>query len=186
MKRTTTVIGIAALVMLVGALVASTAFTNATVERDTNIDVVDDTSAPISLNDGNSGNAVYLASNGEVKVDFTNPSGSSGVNPNATYELGDVTDANNVSAFNVTNSDSQSHDLKFSYAFDGSDPAGSVENVNFTLYDNSGNKLGSATDGSSVTQTFSSSQTVYVVVTVNSTTLTNSSDLSGTLTIETP
>lgn len=183
MRRKAAVVAMAVVVMLVGTVIASTAFTNATVERDANIDVVADDSAPISLADGNTGNVVYLASNGELTVDFANPAGSSGINPNATYELGDTSAPSTTYAFTVTNEDSQSHDLTFSYALDGGDPAGSVENVNFTVTDSGGNTV-TASETSTGTVTLSSGETAYVVVTVNSTTLTSADDLSGTLTIE--
>jgi len=184
----TLIVGLVSVVVLgLGTAVASSAFTTATIERDATIDVVTDANGPISLQDGNSGDVVVQATSGELTVDFSNPAGSTGVNPDATYTLGDTADAGSSGtyAFSVTNTDSASHDLDFSYAFTGSDPDGGLTNVEFAIFDDTGSSEGTASESGSATVTVPSGETVNVVVTVDSTGLTASDTLSGTLTIAT-
>jgi hypothetical protein len=183
MRQKLAVALLASLVVLVGAALSSTAFTAGAVDRQANVDVVADQNGPLALADGNTGNVVTQKSNGELAIDFTNPSGSSGVNPNATYQLGDPGAASSTYAFTVTNTDSQSHETTFSYALGGTDPDGTVENVNFSVYDDTGAQLTTAAEGATGTTTLASGQTAYVVVEVDTTNLGQSDDLSGTLSI---
>lgn len=183
MSRTLSVALISVVILSLGTAVASTAFTTATVERDATIDIVTDANGPISIQDGNTGDVVYQAANGEITIDFSNPSGSTGVNPDASYTLGDTANGATTYAFSVTNTDASSHDIDFSYAFTGTDPDAGTTNVAFEVFDSGGVSQGTANEGSSATVTVASGATVYVVVTVDSTGLSSGDTLTGTLTI---
>lgn len=183
--RTSTRVGLfTVMVLLLTGLIASSAFTTASLERDTSIDVVSDDAGIIALTDGTSGGVVSVDSSGELSIDFRVGS-AGGVNVNSTYELGDPASPTTVQAFNITNQDSVGHTIGLNYSVasgDGvSDGSPSVE---FQVYDSTGTQVATE-DESSGTGSFSaaSGETFYVVVVVDTTvgSLDQSSDLSGTL-----
>ncbi|WP_336024636.1 hypothetical protein [Halobellus salinisoli] len=176
-------IGILALVLVVAsASFAATAFTTGSVDRQANVNVVNDDTGLIALEDGTSGGLVFQNSTGALEIDFTK-GGAGGVNTAAHYELGDPNNGNTSYAFNITNLDAESHDITLSYS--GSDSEDTDANIQFQVYDSTGTLVDTADEeGNSASLTGVASGGVhYVVIVVDTHGLTNASDLSGTLTV---
>ncbi|WP_435066890.1 hypothetical protein [Haloplanus sp. C73] len=136
----------------------------------------------IALSDGTSGGLV-AQSNGKLTIDFTN-GGAGGVNPDASYQLGDDTDPTNKTAFNVSNLDAETHDLTVSYTgVDGGATGDGTANIQFNIYDDTGTQVGTVSEESTsaTVSSVASGSTLYVVVNVDTTGLTSSTSLSGTL-----
>ena len=172
--------GVTMAVIIVAAALGASAYTSGTVERSSNVNVVSDDAGLIALEDGTSGDLVYMKSSGELGIDFTQ-GGAGGVNPEARYELGNPSDATNQSAFNITNLDAESHDLTVSYtgagAGDGSD------NIQFQIYNSTGSQVALVSEESTSAKLsgVASGNTHYVVLVVDTHGVTNTTDLSGTL-----
>lgn len=168
-----------ALVITASALGAS-AYTSGSVERSSNVNVVNDDTGLIGLADGTSGPLVFQNSSGALEIDFTKGS-ASGVNPEAHYELGNPSDPTNQSAFNITNLGSESHDFTLSYT--GADAGDGDANIQFQVYDGTGTKVETVSEEStSATITGVGSGTAhYVVIVVDTYGVSSSADLSGTL-----
>lgn len=166
--------------LVLTAVMGASAFTSGTVTRSANVNVVNDDAGLIALADGTSGDLVSTNSSGALAIDFT-AGGAGGVNPSATYNLGDPNDPTNKSAFNVTNSDTTSHDLTFTYT--GSDSEDGDDNLQFRIFDSTGAEAGTVSEetGTVTASGVGSGSTLYVVVTVNTHGLTSDTDLSGTL-----
>lgn len=175
---------LAVLLLLATSAIASTAYTTATLERGTSIDVVTDAEGVIALTDGNSGGIVEVdGTTGELSIDFAVGS-ATGVNVNSVYELGDPADPTQR-AFNITNQDSVQHDIELEYDVTSGDGVGDGESsVEFQVYDSSGSQV-AVEDEESGTATFTaaSGETFAVVIVVDTTVgnLDDSDDLSGTL-----
>lgn len=176
---------LAVLLLLATGAIASSAFTTATLERGTSINVVSDDQGVIALTDGNSGDVVQIdGSTGELRIDFAVGS-ASGVNVNSTYDLGDSADPTNSRAFNITNQDGVSHTIELNYTVsDGSGVGDSQSSVQFEVYDAAGTQV-AVEDEESGTASFTaaSGETFAVVVLVDTTMsgVDQNSDLSGTL-----
>lgn len=184
--RTALRVGLLALLLVVAtAAIASTSYTTATLERDTNIDVVSDDQGVIALTDGNSGGVVTVDSSGELSIDFRVGS-ASGVNVDSIYELGDPSNSSER-AFNITNQDSVSHTITLNYTVSSGDGVGDGSpNVEFRVYDASGTQV-AAEDEETGTGSFtaSSGESFAVVVIVDTTVggLDQTSNVSGTLAV---
>jgi len=161
------------------------AFTTGYADRTSTIDVVaDSNNALIGLEDGNTGDIVG-ASGDQLTIDFTNAS-ANGANADAYFELGDNSSGNQTYAFKVTNNDGANHKLTLNYTLDTAD-ADSSANVTFEVFDASNTHLLTASEesvGSTADGAFTSGQTVYVVVKVDTTDLATSDSLSGTLRVK--
>lgn len=169
-------------VLASGLVIGSTAFTTATLDRDASIDVVADGNGIIGLEDGTSGGLVTVT-NDVLTIDFDPSASGYGVNVDATYELGDDGSPTTDMAFNVTNQDTVDHTVQLSYAFDSSDPDDGVANVVYTVYSSSGTLVATVDEDTTDSFTASSGVTYHVVVTVDTTGLSASNDLSGTMTV---
>ena len=184
MKRR--IIIVAVLVLVATGITTASSFTTATLSRDTNIDVVSDSNGVIALIDGNSGAIVAEQSNGELTIDFTNAGSATGVNVESTYELGDPSDPSQR-AFNITNQDSVTHTIALNYTVSSGDGVGDgSSNVEFLVYDSSGTNVASEDEesgGASFSAASGESFAVVVVVDTTVGSLTDSSDLSGTLNV---
>lgn len=177
---------VVALILSTGMIGASS-FTTATLERDTNINVVADDSGVIALIDGDSGDVVKQDSNGELKIDFTVGS-ASGVNVDSIYELGNPDWSSNTDeqAFNISNEDGVDHTITLNYTVASGDGQGdSPDSVTFKVFNSSANNVATATEDADASFTAASGETFATVVIVNTTMsgITNSSDLSGTLNV---
>jgi hypothetical protein len=167
--------------VLVASVLGASAFTSGSVERTSNVNVVNDDTGLLALEDGTSGGLVFQNSSGALEIDFTK-GGAGGANVESHYELGNPSDPTNQTAFNITNNDDESHDIKVSYTGAGG-TADTDDNIKFQVYDSNGDLQGTVSE-ESTSQTFtavSSGSTLYVVMVVDTYGLDNSSDLSGTL-----
>lgn len=179
---------IAALVVAVVAVTATlgaSAYTTGSVSRSSTIDVVSDDQGLIALTDGTSGDIVSTSSGGKLSIDFTK-GGAGGVNPDATYKLGDAATPSTNRAFNISNLDAASHDLTVAYTgVDAGATGDGTPNIQFRIFDSSGTEVATVTEEStSATISGVASGASYaVVVEVDTTGLTNSTSLSGTLTV---
>lgn len=176
-------LGVIALgLVIASAAIGATAYTSGTVERQSNVNVVSDDQGLIALEDGTSGNLVQQNSNGELTIDFTRNS-AAGVNTASHYELGNPSDASNQSAFNITNLDAESHDLTVSYT--GADQGDADANIQFQIYDGSNTQVATVSEEttSATISGVGSGTTHYVVMVVDTHGVSDTSDLSGTLTV---
>lgn len=174
---------VALLVIAVVAAFGATAYTTGSVERQSNVDVVSDDVGLIGLEDGTSGDLVKQNSTGALTVDFTR-SGASGVNTDATFELGDPADPTNATAFNVTNNGGSSVDLTVEYT-GVSESMDADANIEFQVYDSGGTQVATVSEESTsaTINGVASGSTHYVVIVVDTHGLDTTVDLSGTLKI---
>lgn len=172
------------LVVVASLIVGASAFTTGSVERSSSVNVVSDNSGLIGLEDGTSGDLVYMNTSNALAIDFTQGSGS-GVNTAAHFELGNPSDPTNQSAFNITNNDASTHDITVSYTGAGGTSDGD-DNIQFQIYDSTGTQVGTTVSEESTSTTITgaaSGNTYYVVVVVDTYGLDTTSDLSGTLNV---
>ena len=177
-------LGVIALgLVIASAAIGATAYTTGSVDRQSNVNVVSDDQGLIALEDGTSGNLVQQNASGALTIDFTR-NGASGVNTASHYELGDPNNGNVSTAFNITNLDGVSHDLTVSYtgATDGGD---GDANIQFQIYDGSNTKVATVSEEttSATISGVGSGTTHYVVMVVDTHGVSDTSDLSGTLTV---
>lgn len=174
---------VAVAVIAITATLGVSAYTTGSVDRSSNVNVVNDDAGLIGLADGTSGNLIQQNSTGALTIDFTR-GGASGVNTEAHFELGNPSDPTNQSAFNVTNNDAESHDLTIEYT-GATGTSDTDANIQFQVYDNTGTSVGTVSEEStSLTITGApSGATYYVVLVVDTHGLDTTADLSGTLTV---
>lgn len=172
-------------VIAVSAMLGASAYTTGTVSRSATIDVVADDAGLIALSDGTSGDLVTQSSDGTLAIDFTR-GGAGGVNVDASYELGNPSDPVNQTAFNISNLDAESHDLTIEYTgVDAAATGDGTANIQYQVYDSSGTQVAmvSEEDTSKTISSVASGDTLYVVMVIDTTGLTSSTSLSGTLTV---
>jgi hypothetical protein len=169
-------------ILLATVFTGASAFNSFSADRSASLDVVSDSNGVIGLSDGGS-DYVTTNSDGALKIDVTNNGSNSGVNVDATLEIGDPENPSDTYAFSITNNYGQSRTVDLNYALDEGDAAGSSEQVNFTVYDSDGDSVVSVSEDDSGSFEPSSADTYYVVLTVDTNQVTNSADYSGTLTI---
>lgn len=187
--RQQTVIVLALFVAAV-TVTGAASYTQASVDRDANIQVETDSAALVGLSVG--GGITY---DSVQKVDeklVLNLDDGTGVNGNATYHYGaDGTDTardRGNAAFNVTNNDDNSRDFTFSY--DQTSATDGNQNVVFDVYTHNSTSgslesVGTVDEESlTASQTLGSTETLYVFVTVDTANLNSTDDLSGTFTIK--
>lgn len=190
MGRATLAVVLAAVLVLSTVAFGATAFTSATVEREASIDVVADDSGPLQFTSGNTGIS-KVDSNGELTLDVSLLSGSSGINPNSSYTFGNESadGASSVSAsdyvFTINNTDTENHSVDLSYTPDDSNDVG-ANNVVFKVYkmgdgDGTGPIEVVKSDGETYTFEAVSDTTYHVVVHFDTGIDGNSIDNSGTL-----
>lgn len=180
MNRTVlwTVVTVAALLLSM-TVVASSAFTTVSLERQASIDVVSDESGLIALQAHPDSDVVNGTGDGALSIDFDRTDAGVGVNVNSTYTVGSASTPTDTYAFNVTNRDTGPIDVTVDYTLD---TAAAGSSVQFKLYDGAGTLVGTAEPGSPTTQTLTQGETLYVVINVTGG-ADSADDLSGTLTI---
>ena len=180
MRSKFTVLAVA--IIAVSATLGASAYTTGSVSRSANVNVVSDDAGLIALADGTSGDLVWQQSDGTLGIDFTN-GGAGGVNPEAHYELGNPSDPTNQTAFNITNLDAESHSLTVEYTGVAATAVDGTPNIQFRVFDSAGTEVATVTEEatSGTVSDVASGSTLYVVMVVDTTGLTNSTDLSGTL-----
>jgi hypothetical protein len=187
MARITASMLVTGLMLVAAASFGATAFTSATVERQANVDIVNDNAGLLALTDGNSGNLVFQDANGQLAIDFEKGT-ATGANVNATFELGNPADPSSSQAFNITNQDDESHQINVLY--EQVDNGNTDENLNISVYNDKGNIVDSATEEGKIANiNADAGQNFNVVITVDtggggvSTNLENTDDLSGTISV---
>lgn len=177
-------VGVLVVLMIASsAALAASASTTVSMDRSSNVDVVTDSNGLIALESqsGPSTGVVQQNSSGALSIDFARDS-ATGVNPSATFEVGNQSEPVNSYAFNLTNQDATSHDVTLGYtgADQNTDP-----NIEFQVYNSTGSSVGTVDEeGTTVTHTLNSGEEAYVVIYVDTHGLTDAADLSGTLTID--
>ena len=172
-------------VIAISATLGASAYTTGNVSRSASIDVVSDDVGLIALSDGTSGDLVTQASNGKLAIDFTR-GGGGGVNTDASYELGNPSDPVNHTAFNISNLDAETHDLTVEYTgVDAGAVGDGTANIQYQVYDASGTQVATVSEESTsaTISGVSSGSTLYVVMVIDTTGLTTTTSLSGTLTV---
>lgn len=172
--------GITMALIVVAAAFGASAYTSGTVERSSNVNVVNDDQGLLALADGTSGNLVFQNSSGALEIDFTQ-GGAGGANVESHYELGNPSDPTNQSAFNISNLDAESHDITVSYT--GVNDSNADANIEFQIYDDAGAHVVTVDDESTSGSLSgaASGATYYVVIVVDTHGLDDTADLSGTL-----
>lgn len=153
-------------------MTGASAFTSATVARDAQINVQNDDTSVIKLNDGTAQGASVTSGTLTIEGDD-----SEALNREALFRFGDNSSANaaeTTHAFNVTNNDDSAHEFKFDLA--------STPGVTIELYDGS-NGVGAVSNGGSTTTSVASGSTLYAVIIVDTDTTTGINAIDGTLTI---
>jgi hypothetical protein len=179
MARTFKFAALAAALMLSASVVGASAFTSATVERNSNIQVVADSEGVIGLDAGENVDGVSN-DNGKLSIDLTN------LNNKAVFEFGsDGNDGtfsdSDSAAFTITNNAGVQKTLTAEYKL-GSDDGNTADNLVFTVYDSSGSEVGQFTEESGGADLTIGSGNTYSVV-IEADTPNSASDLSGTLSI---
>lgn len=177
----TRILTVAMVVIAISAVVGMSAYTTGNVTRSSNVNVVSDDVGLIGLEDGTSGDLVQQNASGALTVDFSR-AGGTGVNTAAHFELGNPSDANNQSAFNITNNGGTARDLTIAYNNAGG-TSDADANIQFQVYDGTGTQVATVSEEStSATITgVASGTTHYVVIVVDTNGLDSTADLSGTL-----
>lgn len=177
------VVAIAVVAVALTATLGVSAFTTGSLDRSSNVNVVTDDKGLIALSDGTSGDLVKMNSTGSLTIDFTR-GGAGGANTDGHFELGNPSDANNQSAFNITNQDATAHDLTIKYT-GVSESQDTDANIQFQVYDSTGTQVATVSEESTsaTISSVSSGTTHYVVIVVDTYGLDSSVDLSGTLTV---
>lgn len=185
------------LALLVAAVtvVGAASYTQATVDRDADIQVAADNTALVGLavGGGITDNSVKASTDGELLLNLDD---GQGVNGNATFHYGaDGTDTardRSNTALNVTNNDDESRTFTLSYT-QASGGDGTNQNVKFDVYSydsgatNPWSQVGTVTEeGDTLSPSLAAGETLYVFVTVDTTAgdLGSSDDLSGTFSVE--
>jgi hypothetical protein len=170
---------IGAAIAVVATMIGVSGFTTATVERQADIDVTDDTDGLIGLDAGDQ--AQIISTNGKLTIDMSQTR-ATGVNQDATFTFGNSSDPSKT-AFNITNQDGEEQTFGLDFQ-QSDDPVPGRENVNFSVYKSSGDRAFSETDGdgtsSSTGVTLDAGESAYVVITVD-TTGAKGKTLDGTL-----
>jgi hypothetical protein len=186
MRRQLQTILVAGVILIATAAVGASAFTSATVERQTTASVTTDENSLLGLSDGNSGNLVYQdATTGQLVINMTNGT-AGGINTDAPFTLGDTANPASTYAFSVTNNDAEAHQIHVAYALTNDD-SDSSENLKFQIYDSSETLVGTVTEeGGTVAIDADPAETFTVVLSIDTGhgaagTLTSADDLSGTL-----
>ncbi|MFC5365365.1 hypothetical protein [Salinirubrum litoreum] len=179
MTRTTKIAALAVCLLLATSAVSATAFTSITLQRNANIDVVADDTGIVQLSAGSSD--FVTLDNGQLAIDVTN-GGASGTNVNSTLEIGENATSPTTNAFTITNNDESSHSFTLSYGSLNSD-SDTAPNVEFAVFDETGDREASISENSDGTFTMPSGDTFEVVLVVDTTGSATGDDLSGTLTI---
>lgn len=166
--------------VIVAAMFGASAYTSSSVKRAGNMNVVNDDTGLLALDDGTSGNLITQNQTGALNIDFTK-GGATGVNTEAHFEFGNPSDPTNQTAFNITNLDAEPHDITVSYT--GAQIGDSDANVQFQIYDDTGTPVATVSEESTsaTLKSVSSGTTYYVVLVVDTYGVDSSTDFSGTL-----
>ena len=170
-------------VVVVSATLGASAYTTGSLTRSSSVDVVSDTNGLIGLTDGTSGDLVYKDGD-SLAIDFST-SHATGANSNATFTLGNTSAATTSNAFQITNQDDVARDITVSYSTTDSTADDGTDNLQFQIYNSSGTKVTTASEEAAASSiSAASGETFYVVIVVDTNSLTSAADLSGELKVE--
>jgi len=173
------IFGLAALVVLTGAIFGASAFTSAEVVRDSSVNVASDSNGIITLAPGAT-SAVTTDSNGELTIDTSG--NADGLNVGANFTFGDNASPTTDPAFSMTNADSETR--SFTVAYDNvADNEGVNDAIEFIVYDGSGSEVATVDSANDATISAGAGSTYHVVIQVNTDGLSSGADLSGDLVI---
>lgn len=166
-----------------GGIVASTsigavAFTSASAERDVAIEISSDDNAIIGLSPGTT-NAVTLEDD-VLEID-TSTETADGLNPDGTFMYGDADDPTTVYAFSITNNDPD--ERTFTLALNDFTLGGTSE-LTLPVYETDETLSGDLTPSNDLEVTLSATDTVYVLMDVNTDGLADGDTMNGTLSID--
>ena len=136
MERRKFVIGLGALVAGSGAALGTGASVSSTMDRDANVNVVNDSNGLLALRDEIPSDVVRQRNDGQLVIDFTADGNAGGVNVDSRYQVGslnystpgevDPIQASGQSsvlddpAFTITNQDTVAREVTLVYNLDGS------------------------------------------------------------------
>lgn len=176
------------------SVIGAASFTQATVDRDADIQVSADNTALVGLEKGGgiTGDSVTTSTDGELVLNLDDE--GQGVNGNATFYYGadgtnTVRDRGNT-AFNVTNNDEANRTFTLSYTQGTATDGTSNSKFDVYTYSSSSSSLEQVgtvdEEGATVSPTLTPGETLYVFATVDTAAsdLGKNDDLSGTFTIE--
>lgn len=189
-RHRATIVAFAALVLLASTAFSSSAFSSMDVDREATVRVSTDDEALISLIDGHpDGGLIEQSGGGTIEIDFSR-GGASGVTERASFEFGDPATPASNHAFRIRNRGPSAKDLDVAFALAGNDGGDAAQNVRFEFYLDVGTdgtidvtRTTSEEDAGVTIPTVAPADTVYVVVTVDASSLGASADLSGDLSI---
>lgn len=187
------VAGFALVVVVSAAVVSTSALTAVTLSRETTVSVTADDAALVTLVDGHPGGGFVAQTSGStLEIDLTR-GGGSGANANATVELGSAADPIGNHAFYLEHRGDAPANVSFEYSLDGSTGAGEAsgpQSLVFTFSLDAGDD-GTVDSSASVSENTGSTTAtivgvqpgdpVYATVVINTSGLSQASDLSGNL-----
>lgn len=178
MKRRTLIASIGA---VAGTTLGAAAYTSATVNRDATIAVETDQLGLIQLTPSADFSQITEdGTTGALSINFSQ------LNVESEFTFGDTTAPATTNAFSLMQNDSN-RDVTFEYALTNADP--SVDpNLTFEIFTDDGTTVtseGTATEGTGVTIPTVAGTEYYVVLTINTAGMDQTSALDGTLSIST-
>jgi hypothetical protein len=192
MERRKFVIGLGALVAGSGAALGTGASVSSTMDRDANVNVVNDSNGLLAL-ESTTDSDVVREKNGELYIDFTAGGSAGGSNVNSVYRIGQG-EPHQGQAFQIYNHDTVARTVTISYKADtAGQSTGSILKfrMNQNEFPNHKNTQvlqvggGKASNGQTGTATYllQPGQMVNVQIIVDTTNGGTAEDLSGTLTV---
>jgi hypothetical protein len=192
-KRRKFVIGLGALVAGSGAALGTGASVSSTMDRDANVNVVNDANGLLGLVDTTDGAVVREQENGELLIDFTASGNAGGANVDSVYRVGEG-QPHQDPAFEIHNHDTVTRTVSISYKADtaGQSTGSTLQfRMNQNKFpDQKNTKViqvggGKASNGQTGTATYElpPGKMINVQIVVDSTNGETADDLSGTLTI---
>lgn len=157
--------------------IGAVAFTQANVQRDVSVDIVADDAGPITLNPG--ATPAVTLQNGLLTVD-TNTANSNGLNGDGTFTYGNSSTPSSTQAFSMTNNSGASKSVTFglqNFSLGGS------SSITMSIYDSTDTLVGDVTPSSDVTTSLPASDTLYVVLSFDTSGLENGDTMNGQFTI---
>lgn len=184
------ILAIVALVLLASTAFSSSAFSNATLERESTVSVTTDDDALIALIDGHPGSGlIEQTDGGTIEIDFGR-GGAAGATERTMFEFGSTTEPASNHGFRIVNQGPNPRGLTVSFSLAGSDGGDAARNVVFRFYHDAGTdgsidatRSVSEEDGQATIPSVAPGDTVYVVVTVDTRNLGAGADLSGDLSV---
>lgn len=161
-----------------GTSIGAVAFTEASVERDVNVDIVTDENGPVTLTPGST-SAVTLE-NGLLTVD-TNTANANGLNGDGSFTYGDDAAPSTTHAFSMTNNGGGTRTFTLGFS---NFSLGGTSSITLSVYDDTETSIGDVSTTTDQTTTLDAGDTVYAVLSFDTTGLTDGANMNGTLTID--